>query len=192
MEQGDAMNSVFAKFRKTMGHLLMLLLQGSALLLGAASTPSCAYGPPENEYDYHAPEDGIYYDGHQDADQAATDLLAPDTDVTPRTDLLIPDQQETVAPDVQQDIADVQEDEVEATLYGVQPVDVTDLATVDTLPDARPDTDCEPMDMYGPPPCTEDADCANYGTDYYCDKTNTVNDSCGNPINYPVCAKKEE
>lgn len=63
-------------------------------------------------------------------------------------------------------------------------------AAIDAIePDAAPDaavTDCGPAGWYGPPPCTSDADCEDYGEDWYCDKTNQVDTPCG-PTTYPMC-----
>jgi len=63
----------------------------------------------------------------------------------------------------------------------------------DTTPDAgvsAPDG-CMPVALYGPPPCSSDADCVNwYGAGYTCDTTNTYPNGCGGTSTWPVCEKK--
>lgn len=50
-----------------------------------------------------------------------------------------------------------------------------------------PATDaCEPMTLYGPPPCSTDQDCKTYGADWYCDKASAVNTGC-NVTAWPMC-----
>ncbi|MBN1605273.1 MAG: hypothetical protein JW940_01495 [Polyangiaceae bacterium] len=55
------------------------------------------------------------------------------------------------------------------------------------VPDSGADA-CEPLDIYGPMPCTDDAQCIEeHGEGWYCDKTNTVDDGCGNVSTWPLC-----
>jgi hypothetical protein len=90
--------------------------------------------------------------------------------------------------DVVQDQVPDQVDPEVAPLYGVQPVDVV---PGDTVPDVVP-SDCPPMAFYGPPPCSSDAECqADYGANWYCDKTNSYPDGCGGTLVYPQCKPKE-
>ena len=42
--------------------------------------------------------------------------------------------------------------------------------------------DCEPLVAYGPPPCTSDADCQKYGSEWYCGTQEVVIDSCGTKV----------
>ena len=54
-------------------------------------------------------------------------------------------------------------------------------------PDAGADA-CEPLDYYGPMPCTSDAECeTDHGAGWYCDEENTFDDGCGNISTYPIC-----
>ncbi|HEY3445591.1 MAG TPA: hypothetical protein VGK67_04460 [Myxococcales bacterium] len=45
---------------------------------------------------------------------------------------------------------------------------------------------CEPVALYGPPPCSTDDDCTTYGAGWYCDKTSAVNTGC-QVTAWPMC-----
>lgn len=46
---------------------------------------------------------------------------------------------------------------------------------------------CAPMTYYGPPPCTDDAECvAQNGAGWYCDKNAGFMDACG-WVSWPMC-----
>jgi len=54
-----------------------------------------------------------------------------------------------------------------------------------------PDGPCFPAALYGPPPCNTDTDCVQWnGAGWYCDKTNSYDDGCGNKVVWPLCLKK--
>ncbi len=79
-------------------------------------------------------------------------------------------------------------------LYGPPPDDVGPPPDADVAPEAVPDVqkDCPPMGLYGPPPCTSDAECqADRGANWYCDQANSFPDGCGGTITYPQCKPKE-
>lgn len=185
----------------------LLMLQAGALVLGPLATPKCAYGPPDNSWDDFK-SDAPFYDGRPNDTPAGLDAMLPTDGVDPAdmsgtesieelppTDLYGPrecggcDDADAVVADTTQD-ANSDASDVSATWYGTIPPDAADAQPADTLPDVAPETNCEPMDMYGPPPCTDDSDCASYGEGFYCDKTHTVDDSCGQPMEWPVCQKK--
>jgi len=62
-----------------------------------------------------------------------------------------------------------------------------DVVTPDLPLDAP--KDCLPVVAYGPPPCTSDENCAQYGAGWICDKENPVTDPCTGGSWY-VCAQK--
>lgn len=203
------MTTLLTRLRRTFSQGgFLLMLQASALVLGPLATPKCAYGPPDNGWDDFK-SDAPFYDGRgSDSADVSADVALPTDQVPPQE--LIPDDAvldgppttkygplycdscgdaDAVLPDTTQD-AKPDTSDVSATWYGTIPPDAADAQPADTLPDVAPETNCEPMDMYGPPPCTDDSDCASYGEGFYCDKTHTVNDSCGQPMEWPVCQKK--
>ncbi len=198
------MTDILTRLRKKFSQgSLLLVLQGSVLVLGPLATPKCAYGPPDNGWDDWK-SDMPFYDG-RGQDQSQGDVAVPTDQVAEDLGTLdaldVPPTQKygplycdgcgdnTTLPDA---VSDVQPDTSDAAAgwYGTLPPDVVDVQDSDAISDIKPETNCEPMDMYGPPPCTDDTECAQYGQDYYCDKTHVVNDSCGNPMEWPVCEKK--
>jgi len=60
-----------------------------------------------------------------------------------------------------------------------------------TVPDGAVTKDgCQPVMLYGPPPCSSDADCVKwYGAGYTCNKNNTYNNGCGGTSTWPICVK---
>ena len=49
-------------------------------------------------------------------------------------------------------------------------------------------TVCAPVALYGPPPCNDDKDCANWqGPGWYCDKANTFSNGCGGTSTWAIC-----
>jgi hypothetical protein len=52
---------------------------------------------------------------------------------------------------------------------------------------------CEPVALYGPPPCNTDQDCVNWnGQGWVCDKGNTFDDGCGGTSNWPICVQSSQ
>lgn len=159
--------------------------------------PAVYYGPPPaddaigGDTDPGLPDIPTYYgpvpvDVHQDAAKDADVPQGPDFSVEygpPPIDIVD-------APDPIEDTWDASAADVDVAtstdvptapdslvvFYGPSPVDV------------KPASDCQPGTFYGPMPCDTDEQCeTEYGAGWYCDETNTVDDGCGNPINWPIC-----
>lgn len=51
---------------------------------------------------------------------------------------------------------------------------------------------CAPVALYGPPPCSNDADCqATHGDGWYCDLDNSFGNGCGEMVTWPTCREGE-
>jgi len=47
---------------------------------------------------------------------------------------------------------------------------------------------CDPVAIYGPPPCYSDQECIDeYGDNWYCDQDNTFPNGCGDTTTWPIC-----
>lgn len=121
--------------------------------------------------------------GPQPVDAGPTDAAADTVDIKPDSGPVTfygPIPVDAGPVDGGADIQDSKSDGGPAMLYGPLPVDAG--------PADVQDAGCDPVAIYGPKPCQDDAECdTEQSPGWYCDKGNSFDDGCGGTITWPIC-----